>query len=119
MTVSDISGKQLAMSIATTNLTVPINPAERRGWIIWQLRLRGYSLRRIADEEGKFPQSVSYALGNPSADMEFAIARRLDMTPQQLWPERFDASGRRLHVVRGSNRTATGVLSKVEKAEAA
>lgn len=107
------------MNHETSRLDVPKNPAERRGWIIWQLRLRGYSLRRIAAEEGTSIQSVSYALGNPSAALEEAIAARLDRTPQELFPERFDARGHRIHIVRGSQRTPLLDSRKVEKTRAA
>jgi len=97
------------MSIYPSTLDVPKNPAERRGWVCYQLRLRGSSLTRIAKEEGVSLQAVSNALMMPSSFIEPAIAAALGLTVEQLFPERFDAMGQRLaHTRQVKRSTVTG-----------
>ena len=92
------------MSIVPTTLDVPKNPAERRVWVCYQLRLRGDSLRAIARRIGVCQQAPSNALMNPSKDIEQAIAEAIGLTPEQLFPERFDATGKRLVRTRSPQR---------------
>jgi lambda repressor-like predicted transcriptional regulator len=85
---------------------IPPNPFVRRAWIIFQLHVAaGISLATIADDEGCSRQAVSLALTHPNARLEEAIAQRLGVTAAQLFPERFDEHGTRLHVIRETNRT--------------
>ena len=95
------------------------NPAERRGWIIWQLRNRGWSLRRIALREGVSVQAVSSALMVSSSHLQSVIADLLEMTPQQLFPEFFDAAGRRLGRTRDPQRTTRAAARNVEEGKVA
>lgn len=93
------------MAIAPATLKVPKNPAERRAWVCYQLRLRGDSLSAIARRIGVSHQAVSTALMSPSKDIEQAIAEAIGLTPEQLFPERFDSTGKRLVQTRPPQRT--------------
>ncbi len=97
----------------------PKNPAERRGWVIWQLRNRGWSLSRIALQEGVSVQAVSMALMVPSSHLQQVIAETLGLTPQQLFPEFFDAAGRRLGRTREQHRITRPGRGNVEEERAA
>lgn len=103
------------MTTETSTVNIPKNPTERRGWIIWQLRNRGWSLCRIALKEGVSVQSVSSALLVPSSHLQGVIAELLDLAPQQLFPEFFDASGRRLGRTREPQRTTRPRGGNVEE----
>ncbi|CAK0740471.1 Ner family transcriptional regulator [Azospirillaceae bacterium] len=69
------------------------------------MTLRGLSFTEIGRREGVSQQAVKSALWCPSQYLEEAIARAIGLTPQALFPERFDASGRRLHKSRQPNRS--------------
>lgn len=107
------------MSNVPTSLNVPKNPAERRAWICYQLRLRGSSLRRIASDLGVSQQAASHALLSPSSHIEKAIAEAIGLTPETLFPERFDAAGNRLSRVREQQRTTRRRAGNVQSGEAA
>jgi len=104
-------------SIAVSD--IPKKPAHRRAWVVYQLKLRGMSLRQLAIRNGLAPTTVSQALTIPSFHMERLIADVLGLTPEQLFPERFDAAGTRLHQVRPSKRTLRGQKTTVQNGEAA
>lgn len=86
----------LVMSNVLTSSDVPKNPADRRAWVCYQLRLRGNSLRKIASQLGVSQQAMSHSLMAPSSRCEPAIAGALGLTAEQLFPERFDGNGCRL-----------------------
>ena len=85
------------------------------------MRLRGKSLRRIAKSIGITPVAVSAALGIPSFRAEQAIAEALGLTPQQLFPERYDGAGNRLHLVKPQSvkNTPVGLDGERQKGAAA
>ena len=70
---------------------------ERAIWIKRELELNHRSLTTIANDAGVSRQAVTQALFKPSARVETFIAKALGVTSAQLFPERFDADGRRLH----------------------
>lgn len=107
------------MTTETSIVDTLKNPADRRGWIIWQLRKRGWSLSRIALQEGVSVQAVSSALMVPSSHLQRVIADLLDMTPQQLFPEFYDRAGRRLGRTRDPQRTTRQSSRNVEEEKAA
>jgi lambda repressor-like predicted transcriptional regulator len=84
------------MSNAIATPKVPKNPAVRRVWICAQLRIKGHSLRKLAQREGVSHQAMSAALMTPNAHLEPVVAGALGLTPQQLFPERFDHIGNRI-----------------------
>ncbi|MBC7954222.1 MAG: helix-turn-helix domain-containing protein [Rhodospirillaceae bacterium] len=93
------------MSSAIATLKVPKNPAVRRVWICAQLRIRGNSLRKLAQTEGVSHQAMSAALMTPNAHLEPVVAGALDLTVQQLFPERFDRTGNRVCRTRAPQRS--------------
>lgn len=79
---------------------VPKDPRRRTAWVKYQLQVRGSSFARIAAKLQCSRRAVSYAMSVPSYRQEKAIAEELGLSVSQLFPERYDASGRRLHHVR-------------------
>ena len=84
----------------------PRDPRERAAWVQFQLRLRGLTCADIARAEGVTARAIRQALYLASQYLEKAIAKAIDLTPQELFPERFDESGRRLHRSRPKHRNA-------------
>jgi Ner family transcriptional regulator len=82
----------------TTNIQqpVPATAAARRAWIKYQLELRGTTLGKLAASKGLSRTTVNKALAVPYPKMERVIALALGLTPQQLWPERYDETGERV-----------------------
>lgn len=74
-----------------SRIKVPKKPDERREWIKYQLRVVGSSLSGISAELKVSRQAVSSALTMPYPKMEKAIARKLGVPPEKLWPERYAA----------------------------
>ena len=87
-----------------TNVTdakiIPLDPRERNLWVIFQLRLRGKTLKKIADGLGISLGALRNALYQPSLRAEEKLAEALDLTPEELFPERYDTDGKRLIEVR-------------------
>ena len=77
-----------------THLLVPLEENARREWIKFQLRVRGSSLSAIARELEVSRHAPRLALVKPYPKMERAIAEKLQLEPQELWPERYDENGR-------------------------
>lgn len=84
----------------STQKIIPSEPRERSLWVLGQLRLRGESFASIGLKHGKSRYAARMAMFQPSAEMEKALADALDLKPRELFPERYDARGRRLHQVR-------------------
>lgn len=105
----------MSMSIDLSTLDIPKNPAERRAWVCYRLRVRGNSLRNIAYQQGVTRQAVSNALMSPSQLLERAIAAALDLKVEQLFPERFDATGHRLTHTRQAQRITRPLAGNVQK----
>lgn len=72
---------------------VPIELNHRWEWVKYQLRRRGYSLRRLSDELGVTNNAVQMAKYTPYPRMERAIARKLNLAPAVIWPERWNVDG--------------------------
>ncbi len=82
--------------------TIPSDSRERAAWVQYQLRLRAISFAEIAKKLGCTRQVLARALQTPMLRQEQAIAEAIDLTPEQLFPERYDGNGRRLHRVRAA-----------------
>jgi len=82
------------VSIAMHTTEQPKNPAQRREWIKYQLRLKGWSMRGLAKHHGYSPAAFTNTLLRPYPKVEGLIAATLDATPQTLWPERYAADGK-------------------------
>ena len=84
---------------------VPKDPAVRRAWVIFQLRIRHSSLSKVGRKIGVTRTSVYNALMWPSRFAEEALADELGIPVQTLFPERFDANGERLHQMKPAYRS--------------
>lgn len=84
------------MTTDLTTLDVPKNPAERRAWVVYQLRIRGLSLRALGRRVGVTQQAMSNTLSGPNSHLEPIISEAIGLTPQQLFPERFTKAGSRI-----------------------
>lgn len=73
--------------------TIPTNERLRREWIKYQLRALGSSLSQVAREEHVSRCATGKALRWPYPRQERAIAKRLGLRPEQIWPERYDENG--------------------------
>lgn len=86
------------MSEATAQ--IPTTPSQT-GWhpedIKAALRKRGLSLSSVSRRLGLDRDSARHALARPWPRVERAIARALGVTPQEIWPDRYDAAGRPKH----------------------
>lgn len=60
-------------------------------WIKGMLELKKSSFAKIARELGVSRQAVRQALDVPYPKMERAIAAKLGLSPEKLWPERYAA----------------------------
>jgi Ner family transcriptional regulator len=74
---------------------IPSHPADRHRWIKFQLEHLGSSFSAIARELGCSQQNVRQATLTPSARAERAIAEKLGLTAQELFPERYQPDGTR------------------------
>lgn len=84
------------------------DPTQRRAWVIFQLKRRGHSLSSLAREHGVSQAAFSGALSAPNAEIEKVIADAVEVPVTDLFPERFAANGRRLHLVRGNRSSRPG-----------
>lgn len=98
---------------------IPKNPTTRRAWVGYQLKLRGTSLAELARQEGVSDTALHMALMTPSSHLEEVIANALDLTARDLFPERFDANGRRYSQTRPRNRTGRPAEGNVQNSRAA
>lgn len=87
---------------------IPTEPRERQGWVLFQLKLMGESFASVGREMGVSHTSVRQALTEPSFEIEKALAAKLGVTVRQLFPERYDTKGRRLHQTRGESTLRRG-----------
>lgn len=109
----------IAMFIEPATLDIPKMPAERRAWVIYQLRIRGLSLSRLARDEGVSHQAMSLAFTTSSSHLQETIAKAIGLTARQLFPEYFDASGNRLTWTRERQRSTRPARDNVQSEEAA
>lgn len=107
------------MSITSSTVDIPKEPAIRRAWVVYQLRIRGLSFGSLARDSGVSRQAISNALLMPSSHLEEIIAEAIGLTAQELFPERFDATGRRLHRTRSPERNTRANPDNVKTGEAA
>lgn len=63
--------------------------------IIAALRKRGTSLARVSREAGLASSTLANALTRPWPKGEWLIARKLELHPSKIWPERYAGSGAR------------------------
>lgn len=69
------------------------DPAKRRAWVKYQFHLQGRSMAQLAAEVGVERCTLYWVFKRPYPRMERIVADALGMTPQELFPERYDALG--------------------------
>jgi Ner family transcriptional regulator len=69
------------------------DPRKRRGWIIYQLTLQGRSLASVARDAGVKRQTLYQVFHIRYPRMEKILADVLGLTPQLIFPERYDENG--------------------------
>ena len=76
----------------------------KKGWhredIKAEVRKRGWTLVQIDECYDLTRGSAQCALWHPHFHGEMAIAEVLQLSPRQLWPERFQSNGERKHQIR-------------------
>ena len=73
--------------------TMPGDDYGRRQWVKYQLSLQGFTLGKLARELGVSRSCTRDALWKPYPRMERAIAERIGLRPEEIWPERYGRSG--------------------------
>lgn len=86
-----VSGVKAVSDIGKGEPRVPSDPAQRREWIKYQLRIRGQSFASLARENAASRQAVAMALTRQAPRWEHVIASALGKSPLAIWPERYDA----------------------------
>ncbi len=78
------------------NVGISKKPAAE-GWhpafIVYQLRLKGLSLRKVAAAAGYAAGSGKRPISHPWPAMERVIAGAIGVHPSEIWPERYNADG--------------------------
>lgn len=76
---------------------IPKKPVSQQDWhpayIVYQLRLKGLSLRRLARLNGYAPTSGEVVNRTPFPKMERLVAGAIGVAPQAIWPSRYNADG--------------------------
>ena len=62
--------------------------------VLAALKKRGRNLSELSVENGYHPTAAGKALKQPWPAMELIIATALQMTPQEIWPSRYDLDGK-------------------------
>jgi Ner family transcriptional regulator len=69
------------------------DPSRRRAWVIYRLNLMGKSMAYYAKQAGVTRGCLYAAFKKPYPRMEQVIADAVGLTPQILFPERYNADG--------------------------
>lgn len=90
---------------------VPRDPIDRQNWAIGELKKRGLSFRALSVANNYSHSYVSRCMLIPLAPAEAILAHAFGTTPAVLFPERHDASGKRLNRRNSwaENRVSNGV----------
>lgn len=101
----------------STMVDFPTINRRRKGWhkadIIAAVHKRGGSLRRLSVSAGFAQSTLRAALQKPHPRANAAIAEFIDKPLHELWPQWFDASGKRLPRSSKSKPAPTGADSRV------
>lgn len=75
------------------NRTVPKKDDPLEDWlsakIVYELRLKGWSMRRLSKAHGLSPQAVSVCIQQPWPRVERLVAKALGVKPWNIWPSRY------------------------------
>jgi Ner family transcriptional regulator len=61
--------------------------------VLAALKKRGHSLAGLSVANGYHPTAAGKALKRPWPAMEMIVATALALTPQEIWPSRYDDEG--------------------------
>lgn len=76
------------------NLTIPQKEPARWAVIKCQLEIKGYSLQKLATELGISRSNMVTTRKTFLYRNQKAIADKLGLTPQEIWPERYGDDGK-------------------------
>ena len=62
-------------------------------YIVYRLRLRGLSLRKLSREHGYCAQAAQLACRLPWPKMQKLIAAAIGVPPAEIWPTRYESDG--------------------------
>lgn len=78
-------------------LDTPKKPALQEDWhpafTVYRLRLKGLSLRRLARLNGYAQGSATLVMRVAWPKIERLVASAIGVTPQEIWPSRYNADG--------------------------
>mgnify|MGYP001806356833 CR=1 FL=1 len=77
----------------TPNARLIQDPVKRRAWVKYQIQMQGRSMAQVAHAAGVNRQAFYSVFHKPYPRMEKVIAEAIGLTPQALFPERYDADG--------------------------
>jgi Ner family transcriptional regulator len=82
------------MNASESNVWNPVDwhPAD----VLAALKKRGHSLSGLSMANGYHPTAAGKALKQPWPAMEKIVAAALAVTPQEIWPSRYDNHGQPL-----------------------
>jgi Ner family transcriptional regulator len=92
---------------------------KKRDWpnykITYELKRVGSSMATIAAELGLHPRSIYSVQRQPWVSVEAAIALKLGCHPSEIWPSRYNKSGRPNYPYRSARRPGTKAVSETLK----
>ena len=96
--VSNILGYWESVLLPRTSRETPQDMAMKKDWDRWDVKSalgkKGYSLVRVAKENGYVPDGLSMVFTRPWPKVERIIANILETPPENIWPSRYDSKGR-------------------------
>lgn len=81
------------MKIESKDRALLFDPEKRWAWIKYQLQIRSKSIASIARRSGLAGPTIGQARYRPYPKVEKLIADEIGVTPQELFPDRYDADG--------------------------
>lgn len=89
-----------------TNQNIPRETRERVAWVLYQLKLRSITMRQLARSFGISHMTLRGALFQPQYPQEKILADAIGLSIPELFPERYDADGNRLHRIKATAPTS-------------
>lgn len=104
------------MEVEKITSGIPKKPRERWPWVLYQFRLRGIGLQAVADELGITKQAVYNVAHVGNRRVQEAIAKKLGVEPENLWPERYRHNSTTRSVRRNGKKAAPASHQRTEAA---
>jgi len=112
---------QYMMMLKLNTSKKPAREDWHSAYIVYQLRLKGLSLRRLSRLHGYSVTAASLAVYMPWPKMERLIAEAIGVPPQTIWPSRYGPNGksnRRMGGFRASRNASTAKPESVIQPDA-